>query len=689
MPAFVTTGMGIIALLIVVFLIFLVLMRSFMRAYVKTPANRAFVRTGGIGARPNTPPKVVMNGGAWVFRTIHEITWVDLGTMAIEIERTENNALLTKDPQYADIKAIFYIKVNPTVEGIIDAARTIGSKQVDANAVKSLVEAKLDGALRDVAASFTLMSLHQEREKFIQEVQNRLKTDLAENGLGLESVSVLTLRAARQGSFGTDDVFGAQVARANAQVIQQALRERNDIERQTEIEIKERDTTTARAKLDLERDLATATATQDREVRTKQAVEKATADQNVFQEVQKAELARVAKERAVALTELERDQQLAIQNQRKDQEVAMAGVLRQQAVELAEQQRQQVVQLEQQKRESAEKDRLVVSAQREEAAQAVMTVEATQTAQREAKTLIIEAEREAQKAMIDQKNTIELGAMRKQREAEAQAVALKAIAAAEAEASLKQAERLRTQAQAEMEAAKLRADGERAKESAAGLAEAEVLTAKAAAAMREAEAVRARGLAEAESQKAKAEALAAYDGVAQRVEVLRLQLDAQVRIETARSQALAQALSSMNVKLIGDPQAASTLLRLVTMADGLGEVVKATPLPVREVAQQLINRATGNPAGDGLTKAGEPAPAQGGSVAELGQLVPQILRLAEKNLDINNLKGQSVGQVLESLKQKAGADDQPVLEKAQRALAQLPVINDLPFDELYLRATVK
>src|SRR5512136_2326145 len=245
-----------IVAVIVGVLIVLVLMRSIISAYVKTPANRAFVRTGGLFRKPHAPPKVVMNGGAWVFRTIHELTWVDLGTMAIEIERTENNALLTIDPQYADIKAIFYIKVNPTVEGIIDAARTIGGKQVDANAVKQLVDAKLDGALRDVAASFTLMSLHQEREKFIQEVQNRLKTDLEENGLVLEAVSILTLRAARQGSFGTDDVFGAQVARANAQVIQQALRERNEIERTAEIEIKTRDTEASKQRLELGRRLA-------------------------------------------------------------------------------------------------------------------------------------------------------------------------------------------------------------------------------------------------------------------------------------------------------------------------------------------------------------------------------------------------------------------------------------------------
>ena len=212
----------------------LVLLIAILKSYVKAPANRAFVRTGGF-RKAGGPPLVVMNGGAWVFKAIHEITWVDLGTMAVEIERTEENALLTRDPQYADIRAIFYIKVDATTEGISKGARTIGGKEVNAEAVKQLVDAKLDGALRDVAATFTLMGLHGERESFIEEVQTRLKGDLDENGLALESVSILTLKSARQGTFPTDDVFGAQVARANAEVIQTAMRERNDIERQTEV----------------------------------------------------------------------------------------------------------------------------------------------------------------------------------------------------------------------------------------------------------------------------------------------------------------------------------------------------------------------------------------------------------------------------------------------------------------------
>ena len=199
--------------------------RMIAKSYVKAPSNRAFVRTNGLFRRADAPPKVVMNGGTWVFDFIHEITWVDLCTVPIEIKHTEQGALVTHDLRYADIRATFYVKVNPTIEGIIDAARSVGGKGVDAQGIKQLVEAKLDGALCDVVATFTLLSLHQERESFIKEVQNRVKSDLEENGLVLESISILTLKPAHQGSFGADD-----------EATQTALSERSDIERRAEAE---------------------------------------------------------------------------------------------------------------------------------------------------------------------------------------------------------------------------------------------------------------------------------------------------------------------------------------------------------------------------------------------------------------------------------------------------------------------
>ena len=692
-------------------LVFLVLLT---KSYVKAPANRAYVRTGTLlRSGPDVRPKVVMNGGAWVFGLIHEITWVDLGTMAIEIERTEQNALLTRDPQYADIRAIFYIKVSPTIEGIVDAARTIGGKAVDAPAVKQLVDAKLDGALRDVAATFTLMSLHQERENFIKEVQNRVKGDLEENGLVLESVSILTLKAARQGSFGTDDVFGAQVARANADVIQIAQRERNDIERKTEVEIKQRDTNTAKEKLTLEQDLAFAAATQDREVRVRQALEKSSADKSIFEQEQAAEQARIAKERAVKLSEIEMEQTILVQDERKKQEYQAAEIIRNQAIEVAEQSKQIAVLKEQQKREAAEKERLAVAAQREQAAQDVKTVEETAIAKRQAQIQVIEAERDAQRAMIDRKNAVEIEALKRVREAEAQAAALKEIAQAEFEAAQKQAETKRTQAQAESDAEKMRADAERATTSATGLAEAEVLRAKAEAAklqgmaeadvirakaeamqaeaevirakgLAEAEAVKAKGLAEAEGQKAKAEALAAFDNVSQQLELQRLQLDAQIQIGVARAEAMGAAIANMQIKMFGTPEAADSILRLMSFAEGLNDIVGAVPPQVRDLGSQLLGQVMG---GNGQPQS-DPTPPQP-TVTDIAQLLPQLVALVERTLEVNKLKKQTVGQVLEQLEAQAAEADKPLVVQACEALKLLPILADMNFEDVYLRYVTK
>jgi uncharacterized membrane protein YqiK len=707
-PTFVLLVGGFIALIVV-----LVFFRMIAKSYVKAPANRAFVRTGGFFRRTDAPPKVVMNGGTWVFGFIHEITWVDLGTMAIEIERTEQNALLTRDPQYADIRAIFYIKVSPAVDGIIDAARTIGGKAVDATGVKQLVEAKLDGALRDVAATFTLMSLHQEREKFIQEVQKRVKSDLEENGLILESVSILTLKAARQGSFGTDDVFGAQVARANAEVIQTALRERNDIERRTEVEIKQRDTNTAKEKLALEQDLAFAAATQDREVRSRQSVEKSTADRAIYEQEQAAEQARIAKERAVKLSEIEMEQTILVQDERKQQEYQTAEIVRNQAVQVADQSKQIAVLSEQQKREAAEKELLLVAAQREQAAQDVKTVEETAAAKRQAQIQVIEAERDAQRAMIDRKNVVEIEALKKIREAEAQATALKQIAQAEFEAAQKQAETKRTQAQAESDAEKMLADAERARTSATGLAEAEVLRAKAEASklqgmaeadviqakaeamkseaqvirakgLAEAEAVKAKGLGEAEGQKAKAEALAAFDNVSQQLELQRMQLDAQVQVGVARAQAMGAAIANMQIKMFGTPEAADSILRMMSFAEGLNDVVGAVPPSVRELGSQLLGKVM---AGDGKHdgQSGE-GPL---TLEEVATLMPQLMAAVDRTLDVNKLKKQTFSQVLDQLEAQADAADKPLAVKARAALALLPFVADASFEDVYLRYATK
>ena len=128
--------------------------------------------------------------------------------------------------------------------------------------------------------------------------------------------------------------------------------------------------------------------------------------------------------------------------------------------------------------------------------------------------------------------------------------------------------------------------------------------------------------------------------------------------------------------------------------------MNAAPQPVREIGQQVVNKLTGNEKGDSLIKLGKtgkdadkptaekPAKEAAPGLADLAQLVPQIVHLAEKKLDLEQIKSQSVKDVLALLSQKPGSkEDKATIQRAQEALALLPVLNDLPFEELYLRTT--
>ena len=722
----VSIGLGVIAIVGVVFLI------AVSRFYVKSPADRAYVKTGG------GKPKVIVNGGSWVIPAFHEITWVDLRTMDIDVERTESNALLTIDPQYADIRAIFYIKVNPIAEDIERAARTIGGTEVKSDSVKRLVESKLEGALRDVAATFTLMSLHQEREKFVERVQNLVRSDLAENGMLLESVSITALKSARQGSFGIDDVFGAQVARANAQIIENAIRERNeidqlnkteisrrnatgelernnidqnrqleiarrnattqqernDIERSAELEMAVRNATVEQEKLSLERNIQQARATQQREILVRQ-----------IEETRASDLIRVSREQAIAEAENQKEQAIQVAEERKQQAIQLAAqererevqrsvVIRQQAVEQAEQERLVALAQQQTKLEAAEQERLRVSAEREAAEQEVFSVQATAEARREAEIEIIRAERDAQRELINRKNDVELEALKRIRGAEAEAEALNKQAESEATAAIRLAEARRTEAQASADSEKLRAEATQASAAAAGLAEAQVLKAKAEAATleataikargtAEAEAIRARALAEAEGQRAMADALAANDFVSQRLEIERIRLNAQVEIGVAQAKALGQAVASMDFKLYGTPDTAEQVLRLISLSDGIGNLMQSAPAPLREVGNRLLDRfapTNGTNGSTSITPANEESIGDGTSALLIAAqpLIEATGTIVRRYLSPSERRETTVAEAIAQALIVADDDERQILLRAQGALSLVPGIAEQP-----------
>ena len=660
--------------------------------------------------------------------------------MDIDIERTESNALLTIDPQYADIRAIFFIKVNPINEDIERAARTIGGKEVNNDSVKRLVESKLEGALRDVAATFTLMSLHQEREKFVERVQNLVRSDLAENGLVLEAVSITALKSARQGSFGTDDVFGAQVARANAEVIQKAVKQRNeidqttqteiaqrnataeqerndierrklleitrrnvsaaqeqnDIERSSELEIAIRYATVEQEKLNLDRNLAQARATQQREILIRQAEENSAAERVTYSQQQAAELGRVEKERVVAEAEKAKEQAVQLAEQRKQQAIQLAEqdrerevqrsvVLKEQSVQVADRERQVAIAQGQAKLESAEKDRLVLLAEREAAEQQVFMVQERAAAEREAQIQIINAERDAKREMINRRNVVEIEAFKQIKDAEAQAEALNKTATAEASAAIKMAEASRTQAQASADAEKMQADAARATAAATGLAEAEVIKAKAGAAIQEAEAIklrgladadaiRARGLAEAEGQRALSDALAANENVAQRLELERMRVSAQIEVGVAQAKAMGDAMGAMDFKLYGTPDTAQQLLRMIGMSDGLGALINNAPAPLKEIGGRLLERMLPNGNGHATPAASLPTINFDG----MQPLIVEGSRIVTQHLPAAELSQLTVQNALEQTLLVASESERATLHKLQGMVMLMPHIANQP-----------
>jgi uncharacterized membrane protein YqiK len=355
----------------------------------------------------------------------------------------------------------------------------------------------------------------------------------------------------------------------------------------------------------------------------------------------------------------------------------------------------------------------VVAAQREQASQDVKTVQETAQAKRQAQIQVIEAERDAQRAMIDRKNAVEIEALKRIREAEAQAAALKEMAQAEFDAAQKQAETKRTQAQAESDAEKMRADADRARTSATGLAEAEVLRAKAEAAqlqgmaeaevirakaeamraeaevirakgLAEAEAVKAKGLAEAEGQKAKAEALAAFDNVSQQLELQRMQIEAQIQIGVARAQAMGAAVANMQIKMFGTPEAADSILRLMSFAEGFNDVLNVMPPQVRELGTQLLDKVVSNGHGNGQAPAEPPL-----TLEQVAVLLPQVLAVVERTLNVNTLKKQTVSQVLDKVEAQASEADRAIVAQGRKALALLPILSDMNFEDVYLRYAAK
>lgn len=504
------------------------------KLYRKTSANQAFVRTGMGGA------KVILDGGALVIPVVHQVIAISLETMRLNVERRGPHALITKDNLRVDLSGEFYIKVQANHEDILQAARSLGGRSVNAGAVSELVQEKLVSALRTVAATKELVELHSKRDEFASAVQQIVTHDLASNGLTLESVTISALDQTDTSSLHENNVFDAQGLRKIAEITQRARVERNNIERHAEREVVQTNVATRKEVLDMERDEAEFEAEQRMQVANYRAGKDRETKEFAIEQDEAVERRGINKQKAIELTDVERS--LAVETSERNKSIALveknkeletAEILKIQAVEVAKRAQQVAVAQKEEERAAAEAQMLSAEANREEAEQRVKTVEVTS-----------EAEREAAKKLIAAKQVIEENKIRE--ETEADVLAYMEVKKAEGEqkaADLQYQAKLRL-AEGDAQAAMRRAEGDQAVKMVDVTVDQERVKVE-----------EARVEVERQSLANKQE----FEEAALKFELEKLRIDAERDVRMRAADAMGNMLSKAQMQIFGDPETMSRM----------------------------------------------------------------------------------------------------------------------------------
>jgi len=396
--------------------------------YLRSSKERAFVRTG-LGGQ-----KVVLDGGAFVLPIVHEVIPVNMNTLRLEVARGRDKALITKDRMRVDVIAEFYVRVAAEASAVAAAAQTLGQRTLEPEQLKELVEGKFVDALRTAAAEMTMEELHEKRGSYVKRVRETVAGDLTKNGLELESASLTQLDQTSMEYFNPSNAFDAEGLTRLTEQIEHRKKQRNDVEQDTLIAIRNKNLEAEKLSLEIDRESEYARLTQQREVEIARARQRAELITERAQREQDGESAQIAAKQTIEAARIRSEQSIEQERIGKERNIQAAEIERRKTVELAEQQRAIAV-----AKESKSQSEAQAAADQARAA-AVSAEEKVFTA------------REVE--MAERKKAIELiGAAQA---AEREALRLTSAAQAEKAASADRGAAIRAQAEADADADKIK-----------------------------------------------------------------------------------------------------------------------------------------------------------------------------------------------------------------------------------------
>ena len=388
--------MSVSAIIISLILLTIVFIVLFFIFYKRGSKEMAFVRTGFGGE------KVVKSGGAVVIPGLHEVIGVNMNTLRLEVQRVNEQSVITKDRIRVDIVADFYVHVAPDLNAISIAASTLGTRTKDAAALSDIVEGKFVDAIRSTAAGMIMEELHEQRKMFIAKVREAVAEDLSRNGLELEAASLTQLDQTDMSFFNPSNAFDAEGLTSLTEKIESRKKKRNDIEQDTQIQIREKNLETEKQSLSIEREEHYARLEQQLEVESRKAMQTTNiarhraeqsqeADRAEILAKQKVEIARINSEREIEQERLDRERALKEYEIEKEKLVQLAEYVSEVEISLGSKQTSEAkAEAEAARALLVTAEEKVVTAREQEAAQrrkAIELIEAARDAEREALAL--------------------------------------------------------------------------------------------------------------------------------------------------------------------------------------------------------------------------------------------------------------------------------------------------------------
>lgn len=651
--------------------------------YKKVPQGQAIVRTG------QGKTKVAFDEGMFVIPVLHMHETMDLSVKTIEIARLKHEGLICKDNLRADIKVVFFVRVNHAENDVKKVAQTIGTQRAsDPDTLHKLFEAKFSEALKTAGKRFNFVELYDNREKFKEEILGVIGSDL--NGYALDDAAIDYLEQTPIEYLKADNILDSEGIKKITELTATQKIKANFIRREEEKTLKEQDVEAAEAILEYERQLAEKTERQRREIANITARENAEITKINEEERLRAETVRIRTEEELRIAEENMERQVlvaqknkerteVVENERVEKDRLLEETEKDRIVTLAQIEKERAVEEERKNIQDVIRDRIMVEKKvveeeekikdtRELAnanrAKDVAIIKAQETGEatviqrtKEAEAEKLAAEIRAKKMLIDAE--AEMNAASK--EAEARKIQAEAKAAEEATIGLSEAQVIEAKANAKEREGSLEAiviekkalaeaKGLEAKATAMhkqGLLEAEVLAERGTA---EAKALQEKLSAEAKGVEEKALAMQKLDGVGREHEEFKLRLEKEKAIELAeiniqsqiaeaQALVLAEAFKTANIDIVGgEATFVNSILNAVNRGKTIDRMVNNSTT-LTDVKTSLLGNGNGNGKTDLLSKLSQLIKSTGLTSEDLKNLTMTSLMLKLQNNASESDKG--------------------------------------------------